>query len=761
MLNRAIKWDSQNTTIPDMVDLIESEVIANCSESDLMKLEKGLHKTWVLAIGNGFRCRYYPSSTSPVRLCCTFHILTHQIQQITLQDTINKVEYFIPGGKESCKKLQRVALRRLNQYTSNKTGTEHSSGQGGRFLSQKKSTHPKKWIGLCVLGMLSAGAVFTAFNLPLAKNLFGSLFQDTPEWVVTVQNGYLGEFTDLTVYELLDNYRSSYENEVWDGGTTDQGNRITEVRFTSPNTSDSATIQFKMLNDEVFKVSAFMDTTLPNMENSDVIYVLTLSYYSGAVFKYMDDDAQTARLHGVLRGADAGEIIYGAAAGYTGDRTALYLLENGSPMGLSAAELLEYYGASLADSPDYRSAWNSQLSVTTAPDNNGGQELRKFTVDELFTDLNQNPLRASTKYLEQSLTLTGQVIDFNEDGKVFFLGGASENFTLLVACTIADEGQLSDLMNANIGDSITIRCKVTNIDSSTGYEVDSLAIEEIAPGTPRQNDSNTTNSTDPQTGTVRWSSTGLRVRSGPSTSYPIIRTLEPGTTVTITEQEYADDTYWGRIEDGWICMDYVDLGAQPAQPTDSSSTSVNMTVCVKFTVGELKIRSGPDTSYPQVGSFYGGEVLTVTELQQNGGRQWGRIPDGWICIDYVDTIYGSQSEFNSAQRFVGSWIESSNGNKRTLMTIQTAEYGSFLIEIQASLSASETMYWYTIARYNADQDSILYSSCKCWISVSDGSGSFYDDVQYWDGQGRLYFSNGYLYWQDYTSGTKDCPFVPS
>lgn len=117
------------------------------------------------------------------------------------------------------------------------------------------------------------------------------------------------------------------------------------------------------------------------------------------------------------------------------------------------------------------------------------------------------------------------------------------DIALLVACTIADGGQLSDLMNANIGDSITIRCKVTNIDSSTGYEVDLFAIEEIAPGTPRQNDSNTTNSTDPQTGTVRWSSTGLRVRSGPSTSYPIIRTLEPGTTVTITEQEYADDTY--------------------------------------------------------------------------------------------------------------------------------------------------------------------------------------------------------------------------
>lgn len=203
------------------------------------------------------------------------------------------------------------------------------------------------------------------------------------------------------------------------------------------------------------------------------------------------------------------------------------------------------------------------------------------------------------------------------------------------------------------------------------------------------------------------------------------------------------------------------MGNQQPIPDDGSSISVSMTVCVKLSVGELKVRSGPDTSYHEVGRVLGGEILTVTELQQSGSKQWGRIPQGWICMDYVDTVYGTQSERSNAQQFVGKWIESSNANKRCMMTIQTAEYGSFLIEIRLSLTAFETMHWYTMAEYDANQNCLQYSYCKCWISVSDGNGSFQDEVQYQDGQGKLFFSNGYLYWSDYSSGIDSCPFVPN
>lgn len=261
--------------------------------------------------------------------------------------------------------------------------------------------------------------------------------------------------------------------------------------------------------------------------------------------------------------------------------------------------------------------------------------------------------------------------------------------------------------------------------------------------------------------TVKQSSGGLNIRSGPDVSYEKVGRLAVGETVTVTQVQSNGTSQWGLIDRGWICMDYVDIGSQQSQPTGGSSTSVNITVCVKLSAGELRIRSGPDTSYSEVGRLYGGEILTVTELQQTGGTQWGRISQGWVCMDYVDTVYDTQEERSSAQRFVGSWIESNNANKRCMMTIQTAEYGSFLIEVQLSLTAAESMHWYTMAEYDANQDCLKYSYCKCWISESDGNGSFREEVQYQDGQGKLYFSNGYLYWSDYSSGIDSCPFVPN
>ena len=278
-LNRVIKWKNQDISISEMLELIEREIIAKSSDKDLVSLEKGMYKTWVLAVGGFSSLRYFPSETSPVRLCLNFNVLTHNIQQITLQDTTSKVEYFIPRGKESCKKLQRGVLRRIARYKGDGAETGHISGQGGRFLKQKNPSGPMKWVGRCVVGIAVALVVLAAaLNRSSVGDFLDGLFSDTPKWVSTVQNGYLGEFTDMTVYDLLGIHRSFYEKEIWDGGTTDNGDRIAEVRFSSQQSPDTVTIQFVMLNDEVFRVSAYVDTQMPGAQRSDVAYALIASY---------------------------------------------------------------------------------------------------------------------------------------------------------------------------------------------------------------------------------------------------------------------------------------------------------------------------------------------------------------------------------------------------------------------------------------------------------------------------------------------------
>lgn len=758
-LNRVIKWESEDVSIPEMVELIESEIIAKSSGNDLVRLKKGMYKTWVLATGQAANLRYYPSFGAPIHLCLEFNLLTHNIQQITLQDTTNKVEYFIPRGKESCKKLQRAVLRRLEQYTGDEVETKRRPGQRGKFQSQKPSPSPLKWLGIGSLGIAAVAVVLMiALKLPSIGGWLGGSFSDTPEWVSTVQNGYLGEYTDITVYELLSTYRSFYENEVWDGGTTDAGTKIAEVRFTSPQSDDSTTIQFQMLNEEVFKVSAFVDTTQPNAQNSDILYMLNLMYYSEASMKYLLEEVKTEQLCTLLRTVDANEVYYGAAAGYTGDRSALYKLNGDSLMGLSAADLMEYYGTRLLDTPA-QDNWSIALPPEEPTEITSPQaeddDLVYCTADEMLDDLNNDVTRAKVKYMGCTIELIGLLDGFSDDGKTFTLRNVLLDYSQKVTCSVPKNIQASALALASYGDYVTIRGQVTQAEQSVGYTVQTFDIVEIA-----ENPDNRQETAAPETltGTVKRSSGELRVRCGPGTDYSEIRRLNAGAVVTIYEQQNVNGTYWGNIGDGWICMDYVDLGPHQSQPAGSSSTSVNMTVCVKLTAGELRIRSGPDTSYSEVGRLYGGEILTVTELQQTGSTQWGRIPQGWICMDYVDTVYGTQNERSNAQRFVGNWQD--QNSQRCCLTIEPGEYGIFVIDISWGNSAFSTSMWRAVGEYDANSDCIRYHDCDHWESVSDGNGNFTNNYYYTGGQGIFYFSSGNLLWQEYNESTgSQCSFV--
>ena len=52
----------------------------------------------------------------------------------------------------------------------------------------------------------------------------------------------------------------------------------------------------------------------------------------------------------------------------------------------------------------------------------------------------------------------------------------------------------------------------------------------------------------------------LNIRSGPGTGYTSVGKLDSGDRVTILYEVTVGDTTWGNIKEGWISMDYVDLG---------------------------------------------------------------------------------------------------------------------------------------------------------------------------------------------------------
>lgn len=122
----------------------------------------------------------------------------------------------------------------------------------------------------------------------------------------------------------------------------------------------------------------------------------------------------------------------------------------------------------------------------------------------------------------------------------------------------------------------------------------------------------------------------LRIRSGPGTSYAIAGYLKPNDKVEITEKKTVGATVWGKISNGWISMDYVQVSGQT---TSGSNTTQKVTKTV--TADCLRVRSGAGTSNTIVGYLYQGAKVTILSTKTVSGVKWGKISNGWISMDYV------------------------------------------------------------------------------------------------------------------------------
>ena len=123
---------------------------------------------------------------------------------------------------------------------------------------------------------------------------------------------------------------------------------------------------------------------------------------------------------------------------------------------------------------------------------------------------------------------------------------------------------------------------------------------------------------------VTVNTTVLNIRQDSGVNYARVGSLQRGTTVTILEIR----NNWGRIQEGWICLDYVKPG------TGSAGNSVSQTRRVEITASSLRIRTGPGLNYAPCGGIQKGGRVNVEEVR-NG---WGRISEGWISMDYVRQV---------------------------------------------------------------------------------------------------------------------------
>lgn len=137
------------------------------------------------------------------------------------------------------------------------------------------------------------------------------------------------------------------------------------------------------------------------------------------------------------------------------------------------------------------------------------------------------------------------------------------------------------------------------------------------------------------TGTI-VSCSSLRIRAGAGTQYPVVGSLALGTQVELYEMTTAGSQVWGRTSKGWISLTYVSLDT----PGSSGGNAVGATV-VKCT--KLNVRTGAGVAYARVCQLEAGTKVKIYEQTAVGGKNWARIDQGWVHMDYIrlDSAGGS------------------------------------------------------------------------------------------------------------------------
>lgn len=147
----------------------------------------------------------------------------------------------------------------------------------------------------------------------------------------------------------------------------------------------------------------------------------------------------------------------------------------------------------------------------------------------------------------------------------------------------------------------------------------------------------------------------VRVRTAPVTGDRIVA-LNPGTTVTVTDEVSGSDGYvWyqvqvavnGVTQTGYVRSDFVRLA--------TAETNTEGNAVVANTDLGVNVRSGAGTSYSVVIKIYKGQRVNVLSQTSAEGMNWynvsftlrGNTYTGWMCADYV-TVDGTISNSGSS-----------------------------------------------------------------------------------------------------------------
>ena len=147
-------------------------------------------------------------------------------------------------------------------------------------------------------------------------------------------------------------------------------------------------------------------------------------------------------------------------------------------------------------------------------------------------------------------------------------------------------------------------------------------------------------------GTVARCFAKANVRSAPGTGNALVGTVSVGSRVEVFETRLHGEKLWGRIAQGWVCMDYILLDSElppgtvldatvptteaTQAPTTEPESTINRDGEIAFKVEavilqELNVRNAANVKSDRVGTIKAGMIVDIRAVKNNGAEVWGRI----------------------------------------------------------------------------------------------------------------------------------------
>ncbi|WNS74419.1 SH3 domain-containing protein [Bacillus sp. DTU_2020_1000418_1_SI_GHA_SEK_038] len=201
---------------------------------------------------------------------------------------------------------------------------------------------------------------------------------------------------------------------------------------------------------------------------------------------------------------------------------------------------------------------------------------------------------------------------------------------------------------------------------------------------------------------VKVGTDNLNIRKGPGLSYPIVAKAKKGEQYSLlSENKDWIEIQVGNGVKGWVANWLVTKVNNTPSNISSEILEKNKTAIISS--DGLRIRKGPGTSFPVIGTVNKGEAYTVQSKEGSWVNLQTPFGNGWVSSDFIQI----QSSSN------GTSVEGKLNGRITVNSLNVRSSPSLNSSIIGKLSSGDNV---KILSQTSEWTEISFSGTKAWVS---------------------------------------------